>query len=86
MDKEEVLDDYYSLLFYDIGLEYGIEFNDEMQGEYLDFIKEMVCKYDLDVELNNEDNFVDIIYGNANNIDKVVFYIVKDKLEGLLLR
>ena len=86
MNKETVLDDYHSLIYFDTALEFDVEFDTEMQNEYLEFIKEMIDKYDLDVELNNENHFVDIIYGNALNIDKLVFYIVKDKLEFLLLK
>lgn len=86
MDKEEVLDDYQSLLYFDNGLEFEVEFSEELQEDYLEFIREMVEKYNLDVELSVSGDFLEIIYENALNVDKVVFYIIKDKLEYELLK
>lgn len=86
INKETVLDDYQSLLYFDNGLEFEVGFCEELQEEYLDFIREMVEKYNLDVELSVSGDFLEIIYENALNVDKVVFYIIKDKLEYELLK
>lgn len=87
INKKEILEDLINIERYDAIIEkQDLHKNDDDEvGELYDLLNEIITKYNLDYQLNDNEYFlVDRIYGNGS-IPQVAYYYIKDILESKLI-
>lgn len=86
--KEILLEDLIDLNRFDESCGEGVDVvtnDNEELIEFYEFLQDLIVKYGLDFELNNEEYIIDRIYGNGINAEKVAYYYFEEFLKQRLL-